>query len=297
MKHERATEEIREQAALYALGSLTQHEARSFEVHMSEGCSVCETEFRRYEHIVAGMGFAAGEAAPPEYVRDLLLARIEREHLQTATAQKKTPEPELPPPMASVPEAPKPIFAQPPARRSVLFPWVLALLFAAAALCMYFVWKSARDSARELQTDLSAAAAELSDSKALQEIQKRTIEEFDQVLSIANKPGTKISRLAGPAASPSAAVTVLWDGPEGRFLAFGALPPAPEGKVYQLWFFSQAARIPAGLLKLNPSGRFFVSEPIPPDAVNATAAALTLEPDNGSQIPTLPFFAVSRIAN
>ena len=79
MKHERATEEIRELAALYALGSLTQHEAQSFEIHMQEGCSVCEAEYHRFARTIAGMGFAAEEVAAPDYIRDLLLARIERE--------------------------------------------------------------------------------------------------------------------------------------------------------------------------------------------------------------------------
>ena len=72
MRHERATEEIRELTALYALGSLTQREARSFELHMNEGCSVCEAEFRKFKHAAAGIGFTAAEVAPPDYIRDLL---------------------------------------------------------------------------------------------------------------------------------------------------------------------------------------------------------------------------------
>ena len=40
MRHDRATEETRETAALYALGALSQHEARAFEIHLAEGCDV-----------------------------------------------------------------------------------------------------------------------------------------------------------------------------------------------------------------------------------------------------------------
>ena len=65
MRHERATEELRELAALHALGSLTQHEARSFELHIKEGCSACETEFRKFEQAVSGIGLAGSEAAVP----------------------------------------------------------------------------------------------------------------------------------------------------------------------------------------------------------------------------------------
>ena len=89
MKHERATEEIRELAALYALGSLTQHEAHSFEIHLQEGCAVCEAEIHRLARTLAEMGFAAEEVPAPEYLRDLLLL---------ASSVKKDPPPELPRP-------------------------------------------------------------------------------------------------------------------------------------------------------------------------------------------------------
>ena len=73
MNHERITEDVRELAALYALGSLTQNEARSFELHIQDGCSACEAELRRFERIVSGIGFSADEAEVPEKIRELLL--------------------------------------------------------------------------------------------------------------------------------------------------------------------------------------------------------------------------------
>ena len=79
MKHGRATEELKEMAALYALGTLTQHEARSFEMHVKEGCPICESECRKFEQTVAKIGIAAEEVPVPDYIRDLLSARIERE--------------------------------------------------------------------------------------------------------------------------------------------------------------------------------------------------------------------------
>jgi anti-sigma-K factor RskA len=298
VKHERATEEIRELAALYALGSLTQHEAHSFEVHMREGCSICEVEFRRFEHIVAGIGFTANEVAPPDYVRDLLLARIEREHRPAAAStQNNSPEtkPTQPPPVFT--SASKPIFAQQPQKQSNLFSWVLTAVFALAALFMYFAWKSEQDTINQLQTKISVKETDSQELKILLANQKGKIGEFNQILSIANKPGAKISRLAGQPASPSAAGAILWDGAEEKYIAFGTLPSAPEGKVFQLWFLSSMTKIPAGLLRIDSNGRFFVTAPIPHDAANATVAAITLEPDNGSQIPTLPFHAIGRITD
>jgi anti-sigma-K factor RskA len=304
VKHERATEEIRELAALYALGSLTQHEADSFEIHMREGCSICEAEFRRFEHIIAGIGFAVDEVAPPDYVRDLLLARIEREQPPAAPTDSKNKPSESQSPLLkpAFAGAPKLLFAQQPPKHSNLFSWTLAALLALLILFTFFIWKSGRDTidqlqanAYQMQTNASAANTDLNDLKALLAVQKGRIDELDQILSIVNNPGAKILRLTGQTVSPSSAGVVLWEASEGKFLAFGVLPPTPEGKIFQLWFLSPTASIPACSLKLNSNGRFFVSKPIPRDAANATAAAVTLEPDNSSKFPTRPFYAKASI--
>jgi anti-sigma-K factor RskA len=300
LKHERATEEIRELAALYALGSLTQHEAHSFEIHMREGCSICEAEFRKFEHIVAGMGFAVDEVAAPDYVRDLLLARIERESrpaMATATPQVKIPESRIKQIKPETPPVPPPIFSQPPQKQTSILAWALTALFAIAALFMYFTLKSGQDANNQLQADYSATKSDLDNLKTLLDVQKTRIGELDQILSIAGKPEAKVLRLSGQVPAPSAAGAILWDGAEGKFLAFGVLPAEPEGKVYQLWFLSPTAKIRAGSLKLRLDNRFFVSDMIPQDAANATVAGITLEPDNGSQFPTLPYYAVARIAD
>jgi anti-sigma-K factor RskA len=300
LKHERATEEIRELAALYALGSLTQHEAHSFEIHMREGCSVCETEFRRFEHIIAGMGFAVEEAAAPDYVRDLLLARIERENrpvFATAAAQAKITESRAKQIKPETPPAPPLAFSQPPQKQTSILAWALTALFAIAAIFMYYTMKSGQDATNQLQANYSAAKSDMDNLSKLLDVQKTRSGELDQIYSIADKPGSKVLRLSGQLPAPAATGVILWDGAEGKFLAFGVLPPEPEGKVYQLWFLSPTAKIRAGLLKLKPDYRFFVSDLIPHDAANSTVAGITLEPDNGSQFPSLPYYAVARIAD
>ena len=88
MKHNGATDEIQELAALYALGSLSQREARSFELHLQEGCSSCAAELQTFQNTAAGIGLSAAEVEPPEYLRDLLSARIEREPQDEIPAKK-----------------------------------------------------------------------------------------------------------------------------------------------------------------------------------------------------------------
>ena len=64
MRHQCPTHEIKEQAALYALGVLTQLEARAFESHVRDGCEICRSEVFRFErdwaHLAAKESHAGG---------------------------------------------------------------------------------------------------------------------------------------------------------------------------------------------------------------------------------------------
>ncbi len=291
MKHERATEEIRELAALYALGSLTQHEAQSFETHMSEGCSVCEAEFRKFEHVVAGMGFAADETTAPDYVRDLLIARIERENQPIAQAPESKSI--LSKPAAMAPPAPL-MLSQSLQKKTNPFAWALTVLLAILAIAMFITWKSGQNTIKDLQDKISIIKEDIKDKDDLLEIQRETLSQLEQIYSTIGKPGVRILQLSGQPSAPTASGAILWDGSEGKFLAYGVLPPAPQGKIFQFWFLSSTLRIPAGSIKQEPNGQFFLAGAIPRDAANATVAAISLEPDNGSQIPT-SFYAVARI--
>ena len=72
MKHELDAEEYQEKAALYALGALSQHEARAFERHLAEGCSSCEAELIQFEEVTGELSFDAPAVLPlPTCVRFL----------------------------------------------------------------------------------------------------------------------------------------------------------------------------------------------------------------------------------
>lgn len=70
---------MNERAALYALGALSQHEARSFEKHLEEGCEPCADELRDFGGVVASLAFAAPEQDPPPTLRDQLCERLVEE--------------------------------------------------------------------------------------------------------------------------------------------------------------------------------------------------------------------------
>ena len=68
------------------------------------------------------------------------------------------------------------------------------------------------------------------------------------------------------------------------------LPPAPPGKTYQLWFITREAKISAGTFQTSEAGEGALRVPLPPEAVQVTAAAVTLEPEGGVPQPTGPIY-------
>ena len=297
MKHERATEEIRELAALYALGSLTQHEARSLEIHLQEGCAICEAEIQRFARTLAEMGFAAEEVPAPDYLRDLLLVRIEREGKPAAKApapgEKSKVEIPREKPFSA---AASPLFAaQPKREKPRILPWILAVALVVLAIASFFSWKMSKDTSDQLQAKLSASQIDLAELQKQIDAGKEKSADLEQIRIIVNRPGARIARLIGQAETPSNVGAILWDTEHTECLALGSLLAAPQGKTYQLWFFSAAKKVPVGLIRTDAEGRFFIKFPVPIDAAGATAVVVTLEPDNGSEIPTAPYSAAGRI--
>jgi anti-sigma-K factor RskA len=297
LKHERTTEELKETAALYVLGSLTQQEARSFENHIKDGCLICEAERRKCEHAIAALGLSAEEIIPPEYIRDLLSARIEREP-QTAPPPAQggsvVEERTITEPLR--PRAPSfSLLSESRDNRSHVFPWVIAVIVAIFGILAAYEWKSVRDLNTQLQASAAAARTDAEDLRAKLDSHKTDLDNLEQILGSIEKPGVRIARLVGQTSSPSSSAAVIWDKDKGNCLILGSFPPAPAGKSYQLWFFTPMAKVPVGSFQSGSANRVFAALPVPGNAANASVAVVTLEPDNGSKIPSFPYYALGRI--
>lgn len=68
-----------DQAALYALGALTQPETRAFEAHVAV-CVACASDLRGFAHVVDALASTTPEMAPTPEVRRALLSRIHTRH-------------------------------------------------------------------------------------------------------------------------------------------------------------------------------------------------------------------------
>lgn len=86
-----------------------------------------------------------------------------------------------------------------------------------------------------------------------------------------------------------ATATVYHSASLGRAaVVFDDLPPAPPGRVYELWLQQDGVMVPAGLVDGHGDQEILLTG----DATAATAAGISLEPDGGSEEPTLPAKAI-----
>ena len=76
MRHEWLDDAARDQAAIYALGSMSSSEAAAYEEHLLE-CRACEAEVASFGKTVEELVYAANEAEPPEKLKARLLQRLE----------------------------------------------------------------------------------------------------------------------------------------------------------------------------------------------------------------------------
>ncbi len=76
MENDLQQHEFQATAALYALGALSQHEARAFELDLQIAEESAQAEAASYAAVVSHLSAAAPEATPSTGVRDNLLTRI-----------------------------------------------------------------------------------------------------------------------------------------------------------------------------------------------------------------------------
>ncbi len=263
MKHETTGEYNQETAALYALGALSQHEARSFEAHLIEGCPVCQTELTLFEEVTESLALSQEEVAPPPYLRDVLTARIARED-DKSTGNVTPFEPRI---------SEAPAISQ-SARSGIgsYILWGLAASLIVAAMASFLAWRQAKAESESLRQELATA-------------QTRSPAEAPRILNLEGQ---------SPAAGSSA--KIYWDVEASKWAVTAKLPPPPEGKVYQLWLVKPEAKISAGLIDVDRNGHGFKVVDVPANVSDLDAVAITLEPQGGSSQPTMPIFAVGKVS-
>ena len=286
MNHHRVTREGQETAALYALGALSQLEASSFDIHLGQGCPACDAELKEFGQVVGALGSVAAPVAPPTYVRDLLIARIEREPLEAASeAATVIPFPEQ--------TGGTELRSAPPRSPGyVWLPWAIAAAFLIAFVYAFTLQQTERRSSQEARNYREAATVAREENAELKnQLSKESAKstELTEINSVLSAPEWRIIPLGGQEPAPGAAAKIYWDVQGKRWVVSADLPPPPEGKVYQLWFVTPNAKISGGLINLRDDGHGLTVVPVPPSINKVAAAAISIEPEGGSAQPTLVY--------
>ena len=166
----------------------------------------------------------------------------------------------------------------------------LAILSVIAALYFRIQWKNAE---QELSTTLAQ------NQQMAQQYQRanQDLQQLNQELSVFSNQNFQAVAMAGLDISPKSQANVYWNQNSAQvYLQVNSLPPNPAGKQYQLWAIVDGKPVDAGVFDVNPNAnqRLIAMKNIQ----GASAFAVTLEPQGGSQSPTMEaMYTMGKVGN
>ena len=261
-----AHDELKHDAAAYALGVLEAEERAAFEAHLAS-CAECQAEVRELRKATAGLPHAVPQLSPPPSLR----ARI----LGEAAA-------------GAAPSATRPVVRE----RRGLPQWlpVAAMLVIGVGAAIYAQRMQVRVSNLEAQLRDAQAQAAAADRRTTE---ARTVAFRAQAaMGVFAAPDVARIDLAGQPVAVSARARALWSRQRGMVFTVANLPPLPAGRVYQVWVVTAQAPVSAGLLTPDAAGGGSVYFETPVDILPPTAVAVTLEPAGGVPAPTGAMYLV-----
>ncbi len=250
-------------SAAYALGALTPEEARRFEEFLATSPEA-QREVAEFRDVAALLALAEAPA-PGSDLRDRVLARV--------GSSKAAP---LSPPRP----------AQRPKRSPLVWGALAASLLAAVALGAALL--SLRGELGEVRTALAGREQSLAQ-------REQRLREREATLNAIFEPGVELYQLTS-SGDPDPGIQLFWNRQHNRAIIHGfRLKPLPAGRAYQLWFIKDGKPVPSVTFKPEPDGHARVEQVRVPTDGKVSAAAVTVEPESGSEQPTSPILMVGAL--
>ena len=157
----------------------------------------------------------------------------------------------------------------------------LALAVLSAIAAFYF-----RDQWKDTEQQLTQILAQNQEIASQYETASQRAVRLENDLSVVTSPNFQQVALTGVEASPDSQAAVYWNATSSQvYLRPSELPPNPTGQQYQLWAIVDGQPVSAGVFDVNAgeASQLLAMQ----DIQNAGAFAITLEPQGGSESPTM----------
>jgi anti-sigma-K factor RskA len=256
MRHAQLTDDLQEQATLYAAGAMTESERKEFARHLEEDqCAVCVSEVKELQSIASMLAFDTPSAVPSPAVHQRLMDQVR----------------------SVVP-------ARPASPRSFLTRHWLQLVTSAVAIGAIVVTLAAtreNNELRQLTQVLNSRVAQL-------EVQ---IAQSQTYIATLTSPEVRVVNLAGQGLNVQASGRIFWDQTKKKWLFYVRdLPQLPADKSYQLWFVPASGNpVSAVVFNTHNDGSAEQQIDVPEGVAALKAAAVTTEPAGGLPQPSGPF--------
>jgi anti-sigma-K factor RskA len=255
-----------ETLALYALGALdNQAERAQLESHL-ESCDECRKELEALRGDAALLALSTAGPMPPQRSRERLLEAISTEPRKTPVSRKFV--------------------------LGVLHPRWLAIAPVAATLILaifsLMLWRDNAWLRRNLdnaQTTMSTQNQQLHELQSVKD-QLQELQSIRDLVKARNAVHMTLVAAKWPAQPQAKTIYVPR---KGLLLMANNLQPLPGNKVYEVWLVPAdgSAPMPFGTFKPDQGGNAVMHHPVKTDK-RPKAFAITIEPEGGSPVPTMP---------
>jgi anti-sigma-K factor RskA len=234
----------------YATGTLNAQETSRLELHLKEGCELCEPELAIYQETFHRLPITLPNQKLAPELKEKIWNRLSRE----------------------IPaEKPKTNWGR------------LLRIAAVAAVFALGVFLYQRQNDRILQKEVEIAKMQ----KSLRDL-KMEVGRKEQEIAWLRDPSVQLAMLVGLQQDANARAKILWNPTYSKGLFYvNSLPPLPAEKSYQLWVIGAQGPVSAGVFDTTSQGSAVVTiskidSPVP----NVVQFAVTIEPRGGRPQPT-----------
>jgi anti-sigma-K factor RskA len=290
-------EEYKEMAAVHALGALDSAEAREFEAHLAK-CEECRAELESWQDVAAGFAYAAPAVEPSADLRSRILdsVRAEGERQSPGLAAQDSDGKVAKERVVALREESNVIPLRKPARRATgaaakIFAIAASVAFVALIISLILLW----NRYNAMRHEMARLADRFDQTQGELARERETLADERAAKDLFSAPDALITSLAGTEMAENARAKFIFDRKTGRaMLMADGLPPAPEGKAYQLWFIADGkSPMPGRVFTPDAKGHAEMRAEVPAEARNANTFAVTLEPQGGTTTPTGPKYLLS----